>query len=158
MMVAMVLASMSGNHSLGKKGTWSSTEHILCHFNSGSARTDLPRAEMVEKSKLALNISVGYNCQEWLIDRAVHLWETCSIKSVGQCVCQQIALVYFPWRLSPSPYPTCLISCPACLHWCVSVITSGVLSVSDSQEGRGWTHATCDLRPLPLDPEWPSVN
>lgn len=156
-MVAMVLASVSGNHSLGGggKSTCSNTEIYCTILIQALQEQTCQQQRWWKKAKITLNISVGYNCQEWLINRAVHLWETCSIKSVGQCVCQQIALVYFPWCLSPSPYPTCLISCPAWLHWCVSVITSGVLSVSDSREGRGWTHATCDLCPLP---PWPRMT
>jgi len=149
------MGTMVGNHSLQKRktlSTCSNTEVYCTRFNLTSARTDLPTAEMVEKSKIALNISVDYNCQEWLINRAVHLWETCSIKSVGQCVFQQIALVYFPWRLSPSPLPPCLISCPACLYWCVLVITPGVLSVS------GFRVNTYDPWPLPSCPGWSSVN
>lgn len=107
---------------------------------------------MVEESKITIGISVGYNCHQWLINRAVHLWETCSIKSVGQCVCQQIALVYFPWRLSPVWYHTCFIMCPAWLHWCVSVVTPRVRSVSDS-EGRGGEH----VRPV-TSALWPRMT
>lgn len=98
----------------------------------------------MEESKMTLNNSVGYNCHQWLINRAVQLWETCSIKSAGQCVCQQIALVYFPWRLSPVRYLTCFISCPAWLHWCVSVVNPEVLSVSPSPKKE-------DLWPLTQD-------
>lgn len=102
---------------------------------------------MVEKRKITLSISVGYNCHQWLINRGVHLWETCSIKFAGQCVCRQIALVYFPWCLSPALYSTCFISCPAWLHWCVSVVTSRVPSVSDSQKAEGER-----IRPMTSDP------
>lgn len=72
---------------------------------------------------------------------------------LSQCVCQQIASVYFPWRLSPTLYPACFISCPPWLHWCVSVVTSGVPSVSDTQKAEGEP-----MSPLTPDPVWPLVN
>lgn len=67
MMVAMVLASMVANR--GKKktahvATWSYTVTILIQCTAASARIDLPTVEMVEKSKIRLNISVGYNCHQ----------------------------------------------------------------------------------------------
>lgn len=100
MMVAMVLASVSGNHSLGwgggGKSTCSNTEIYCTILIQALQEQTCLQQRWWKKAKITLNISVGYNCQEWLINRAVHLWETCSIKSVGQCVCQQIALVYFP--------------------------------------------------------------
>lgn len=50
---------------------------------------------MVAKNVRSHAISVGYTCYQRLINGAVCVGETCSIKSVGQCVWQKIALVYF---------------------------------------------------------------
>lgn len=109
-----------------------------------------------KKGKITLNISVGYNYHQWLINRAVYLWETCSIKSVGQCVCQQIALVYFPWRLSPALYPTCFISCP-CLAplMCISGHPRSPISqwLSEGQERGVGKH----MRPL-TSALWPGMT
>lgn len=71
---------------------------------------------MVEK-KITFNISVGYNYYQWLINRAVHLWETCSIKSAGQCVCQQIALVYFPQPCTPHALLAALLGSIDVYQW-----------------------------------------
>lgn len=99
-----------------------------------------------QNSKITLNISVGYNCREWLINTAEHLWDACSIRSVGQCVFQQIELGYFPWCLYQSVLPApSLIGCTARLRWCASVITP------ESYQSEEGTHSTCDPCPLTQD-------
>lgn len=79
--------------------------------------------------------------------------ETCSITSVGQCVCQKIGLVYFTWCFPPAPCPTRFISWPRRLQWCVSAVTPGVPSVSGLF--RRWEANPPDPRPLPSDPPRP---
>lgn len=75
MMVAMVLASVSGNHSLGGgggKSTCSNTEIYCTILIQALQEQTCLQQRWWKKAKITLNISVGYNCQEWLINRAVH--------------------------------------------------------------------------------------
>lgn len=146
-MVAMVLSSMTGNKSWeresgGVNSTCSNTELYCTHFNLAAARADMP-TRCWRKSKITLDISVGYNRREWLINRAVHLWETCSIKCAGQCVFQQIAVVYFPSCLSPSTLPHAWL---AALLGSVDVYQWSPL---ESYHSEGKRVDTFDLWPLP---------